>query len=411
MSVPHLVCPDIGRVARSGWTGDLANDLDHGAPSIVTKVVILLPSHWGAAKGGAELQAHLLADYLAKNTSFDVVYLARRVPDHQQGYGYPIEKIPAPFNVQFGLFFDALSLYRTLRRLAPNVIIQRNASAYTGIAAVYCERSGAKLVWYVSSDRDVEQNPVMATRHVQGAIDAQLFKYGVRHASRIIAQTSAQAEMLRHIYERPAVVIPNFHEVPEVLGKKSNVFTVLWISNLKPLKQPEIFDRLAKSFEGFDSIRFKLIGRPERSEWCDSILENLSTAPNLQYLGELGMDETNREISQAHVLVNTSLYEGFPNTFIQAWLRAVPTISLNVDPDGVIEGAGLGFRAGNFEELRAKVALMFERRDLTVEMGMRARNFATEHYSLRNAVKIVEVLRGLHPSRHGSAAGTEREVG
>ena len=55
------------------------------------------------------------------------------------------------------------------------------------------------------------------------------------------------------------------------------------------------------------------------------------------------MDETNREISQAHVLVNTSLYEGFPNTFIQAWLRAVPTISLNVDPDGVIEGRAWDF--------------------------------------------------------------------
>ena len=44
---------------------------------------------------------------------------------------------------------------------------------------------------------------------------------------------------------------------------------------------------------------------------------------------------------RAKVLVNTSDVEGFPNSYLQAWIRGVPVVTL-IDPDGVIEREGLG---------------------------------------------------------------------
>ena len=41
-----------------------------------------------------------------------------------------------------------------------------------------------------------------------------------------------------------------------------------------------------------------------------------------------------RAVRERGPLVNTSDYEGFSNTFIQAWMRRVPIASLHVDPDG-----------------------------------------------------------------------------
>jgi glycosyltransferase involved in cell wall biosynthesis len=358
----------------------------------MARICILLPSHWGAAKGGAELQAHVLADHLARNTNHHVVYLTRRAPADCGGYAYQLRQIEGRRSLRHGLFWDLPLVMRALSDVSPDLIIQRVASAYTGMAALYALRHHAKLIWHVSSDRDVSANPQLPVGTLSRTIDVRLFRYGVRRADVVIAQTEQQSKALNRYYKREAgLVVPNFSPSPEKTWSKSDRFTILWIANLKSLKRPEMFIQLARDLQQ-EAVSFKVIGRSDDTPWCRSILDAMSKTPNLTYLGELELEAVNAELERAHLLVNTSLFEGLPNTFIQAWLREVPTLTTGVDPDGAINSLGIGRSTSSYDDLKSSVLHYVKNRGVLADQGSRARAFALEKFSMRNVRTLLSTI-------------------
>jgi glycosyltransferase involved in cell wall biosynthesis len=69
-----------------------------------------------------------------------------------------------------------------------------------------------------------------------------------------------------------------------------------------------------------------------------------TTRSNVSFHGRLSYWDTNELYGRAKLLVNTSDVEGFPNSYLQAWIRGVPVVTL-IDPDGVIERESLGVAA------------------------------------------------------------------
>lgn len=370
----------------------------------VAKVCILLTHHWDSARGGAEYQAHLFADYLARTTSHEVTFLTCHLPPNPHGYSYAVEGTSAKANPRVGMFWDAIPLYRSLVELKPDLVIQRVASAHTGIAAIYCSRHNSKLLWHVSSDRDVSGEPELPVGRTAGYIDRVIFRYGVRHASAVVTQTDAQAAALIANYRRSATaIVSNFLPAPTGTLQKSRRFTVLWIANFKQLKRPELFLRLARELVG-QEIDFKMAGRPDKSVWCDSLIREISNQTNIEYLGELHQDDVNTQLDGAHLLVNTSLYEGLPNVFIQAWMRGVLTTTLNVDPDGLIRKFNLGGCESDVERLKQKVLHYCANRDELYRLASNARRFAIERFSMKNAQALVDVVDELLQTKCSTAA-------
>jgi glycosyltransferase involved in cell wall biosynthesis len=106
----------------------------------------------------------------------------------------------------------------------------------------------------------------------------------------------------------------------------------------------------------------------------------------LTYIGGVSQNEVNRRLGEGHILVCTSQYEGFSNTFVQAWMRKVPVVSLNADPDNIIVREGIGFKSLTFEKLTRDVKLLIENRELREKMGKKALQYAHKNHGIEKMV-------------------------
>jgi glycosyltransferase involved in cell wall biosynthesis len=345
-------------------------------------------------EGGAEYQISLLIDALVDK--YEVHYLAHFPDGGDRTRKYRVAQIGGGGAVRrLGYLADGPSLYRTLQKIDPCLIYQRVACGYTGVCALYSRRRGVPLVWHVAHDTDVMPENLDRSRNfVRLRLEKWAVEYGLRRATRIVAQTRRQSELLQRNYGRTAdAVIFNFHPPPRETIDKEGALTVVWIANLKPWKRPEVFVRLAQSFGGRGDVRFIMVGAPAPpSDSQAALMRSIDAAPNLQYVGRKSHEEVNELLARAHVFVNTSTHEGFPNTFVQAWQRDVAVVSLSVDPDEVLKREQVGIAAHTEQDLQAGVRTLIERPELRARYALRGREHALAHHSLRNAENLVALI-------------------
>lgn len=339
--------------------------------------------------GGAELQQVLLAKELVKANA-DVSFI---VLDHHQKSPEIINDIRIiksyPVDTPSGIRF--LKLYSLWKALD-----QANADIYflmwglAGITSFYSFFKNKKFIYTVASDSAIERklaNPKFYNYYLN--------KLDIKRADVVIAQTIRQQEVLMRKFRRESIVIKCMHILPDYKPQKNAPSTILWVSTIRRIKQPELFLKLAKELPAY---RFQMVGPHalESPEYSEEIQRLASEIPNLEFIGFVPYPEINLYFDRASIFVNTSSFEGFPNTFVQAWARYTPVISLNVDPDGIICKYRLGFHSKRFEQMVEDVKLLLNDERLREEMGMDGRRYVEREHDVKHIrQKYANVFRGL----------------
>ena len=91
----------------------------------------------------------------------------------------------------------------------------------------------------------------------------------------------------------------------------------------------------------------------------------------------------------ASALLCTSAYEGFPNTFLEAWSHGIPVVS-TIDPDGLIATRGLGAVADDPKALAASIRELLASPAQWDEASARARNYFRERHTPERALPLFE---------------------
>lgn len=329
----------------------------------------------GAKYGGAEVQAALLAR--AFSSAGHDVSLVVAGNDGDSDIPYPIE---TAYRVGQGVpglrFFHPwlTGILRALERADADVYHQHCAGMVTGVTAWFCRRKDRIFVYGAGSDTDFSFRSV----RIKGLRDKVLYRLGLALATGVVAQNRQQMELCRRTVDKPVRIIPSGvhpHEAATAADRES----VIWVGGLRRIKRPDLFIELARRLP---EHHFVMIGggTGTEEEYARDIERTARGVPNLRLTGWLPHSEVLDLTARALLLVNTSVVEGFPNAYLEAWNHAVPIVSFN-DVDDLIRDEQLGAISGNLDDMVSHVQSLLSDDRARDAMGERARALVERRFS------------------------------
>lgn len=346
--------------------------------------------------GGAERQQVLIARGLAES-GFDVSFVTfdQGQPDGIVHDGITILRAHSPdegLPVLRFLHPRWTKLVSALKRADADIYHQMAAGTETGQVAHACRSIGGRkrgFVYSIASDSDCDVRlPLLGPWR-----ERAFYRYGLRHADSVISQTQRQWQMLREAFEVDSTVIPmpcvgpSEDEYVAPTSPTDGSSHVLWVGRIDQAKRLEWLFDVAEQCPG---TQFDVVGAAnEESAYATDLLRRAEGIDNVAMHGRVPEPEMPLLYQRAACLCCTSVFEGFPNTFLEAWSNGLPIVS-TFDPDDIIAREKLGFVAGSVEELVGHIERMTTSPDVWRQASTTARRYYLANHTIQSIVPRFE---------------------
>ena len=109
--------------------------------------------------------------------------------------------------------------------------------------------------------------------------------------------------------------------------------------------------------------------------------------PNVTTLGRVPFDEVEKYFASAKLFINTSVFEGFPNTFLQAGKYGIPIVALKVDPGQMLTKHGCGATCNDhMDKLIEQVRLYMSNSELYEQASSRCLSYVSAYHNKEKVV-------------------------
>jgi len=313
---------------------------------------VLAPEFNQHGIGGEQVQQTLLAKAFARqNHAVSMVVYDYGQPDCACWNGvktYKAFREDSGIPVVRFIYPRWTTVWSALRRANADIYYVSCAGMHLGLVALFCKKYHKKFVFRIASDTDCEPNKLL----IKYWRDRKLYEFGLRHADGILAQSQKQQDAMLRNYGLQSQAAGMLVDPSEKVARRD--VDVLWVSNLRRLKRPELFLTLAKRLP---HLKFHMVGGPLQGEGelFEKIHREAAHLPNFTFHGLIPYHQMDSKYASARVLVNTSDTEGFPNSYLQAWIRGTPVAAF-FDPDNVIRRESLGRAVSSLDEMADAVS-------------------------------------------------------
>lgn len=301
----------------------------------------LFNSNSTAVHGGAEIQLSLIAKELAKDKRFHVDFIVGDFGQKAKEI-YNNVHLHKTFNPQatdsfFTKLWQAIKYFRLFIKLSPDILFTSAANSAIGLVGFYCKLFRKKHIHRTASLMDVNKEYIL-----QNGFIGKLYKYGLEHAGIILVQSKEQKKHLFDNHSSESVIFKNLFVFSAANNKIDSKY-ILWVSRLDFMKNPYLFLQMSKQFP---AEKFTMICPPKSAgkneEWI-KLQKEAESISNLTFIEKVPFNEIQSYFNEAKVFVNTSDFEGYPNTFIQAGIGKTPILSYKVNPDNFLNEYDCGY--------------------------------------------------------------------
>ena len=213
------------------------------------------------------------------------------------------------------------AMWHALKRANADVYYQRTADVLTTLVAFFCKVHGKRSIYAAASDLDF----VPGKEEIDLGRDRVIFRYGLKRMDRIVVQNPAQQRECKRIYGLDSTLVPSCY-IPPPDAHHDRAGYVLWVARMGPSKRAELALQVARRLP---QHKFVIVGGPGDGGEAqfEAMQREATRLGNVEMLGFVPFAEVDTYFDGARVLLNTSTHEGFPNTFLQAWARGIPSVS------------------------------------------------------------------------------------
>lgn len=258
------------------------------------------------------------------------------------------------------LYYRLPYLYKKIKEVKPDYLYQGIPDWTSCLLGIICYLLNIKYVLRISNDFLVDDRIQSSYSRTHRFFQ----KLGFRLSRYILCQNDYQLSKIKAEFpgkKAYKITNPILLARTEVLESMPEKQYIAWLGLFQYQKNLRLLYEIALALP---REQFVIAGKAIRDEEDIRIyVPKLQQLPNVTFIGFLHRHEVMPFLAKARFLLNTSHYEGFSNTFLEAMSVGTPILtSEKVNPDGIISQYHLGIVYKDAADLQEQMRPLTEAR-------------------------------------------------